>query len=476
MKKIYIILLFLCALLYKTRSQPAPQPKRVIDSLQQYLKTAKEDTSKCNNLNAMSTMLWQKGDYANAERFALEARALSKKLNFTKALGSSYNNTGTVFWYKANYNAALNDYITSLSIMEKIKHKAGISDASNNIGMVHYALGNYEKTIEYYKKSLDIDAEAGNKGGVALSWNNIGGVYEEIGREHRGRGDYKDAIRNIDLAEDCFRKSLKICEEENIKPGLALGYSNVGSALMEKAEIKNLEDPKVDLNPLYDSAKEFLERALAVKKEIGDINGISGTFISLGELSVQMKKYLIAEKYFNDALEIATETQAKQRILNCYRGLCSAKEGLGNFQEALRFHKLFSLVQDSIYEEDMNDEIAEMQTKYETEKKEEQIKLLDKDKEIQAAQIKEQKLIIFFVLGGLVLVFGFAGVLYNRFRVIRKQKLLIAEQKRMVDKAFEELHEKNKEITDSIYYARRIQRALVTNDKYINKHLSRLIQ
>jgi hypothetical protein len=69
----------------------------------------------------------------------------------------------------------------------------------------------------------------------------------------------------------------------------------------------------------------------------------------------------------------------------------------------------------------------------------------------------------------------FAVFMYNRFRITNKQKVIIEKQKQRVDKAYEQLHEKNKEVMDSIYYARRIQRALITPEKYIADSLNKLI-
>jgi uncharacterized membrane protein (DUF106 family) len=60
---------------------------------------------------------------------------------------------------------------------------------------------------------------------------------------------------------------------------------------------------------------------------------------------------------------------------------------------------------------------------------------------------------------------------FNRFRVTNKQKKIIEVQKTQVDAAFEKLHEKNKEVLDSIHYAKRIQSALMPNEKYIDRKL-----
>ncbi|MBK8368954.1 MAG: hypothetical protein IPL10_16615 [Bacteroidetes bacterium] len=92
----------------------------------------------------------------------------------------------------------------------------------------------------------------------------------------------------------------------------------------------------------------------------------------------------------------------------------------------------------------------------------------------QAASLKQEKTQRYALYGGLLLVIGFSVFVFNRFRVTQKQKKVIEEQKGLVDKAYEQLHEKNKEVMDSITYARRIQRALLTPETYIDRSLNKL--
>jgi hypothetical protein len=88
------------------------------------------------------------------------------------------------------------------------------------------------------------------------------------------------------------------------------------------------------------------------------------------------------------------------------------------------------------------------------------------------ASLKQEKTQRYALYGGLALVAGFLVFVFNRFRVTQRQKKTIEEQKVLVDNAYEKLHEKNKEVMDSIHYARRIQRALITPEKYIERVLS----
>ena len=122
------------------------------------------------------------------------------------------------------------------------------------------------------------------------------------------------------------------------------------------------------------------------------------------------------------------------------------------------------------------------QLKYEYEKRAaadsvknaEEQKVKDAQLVAQNASLKSEKTQRYALYGGLVLVVGFLIFVFNRFRVTNKQKKIIEEQKHLVDEAFEKLAEKNKEVLDSIHYAKRIQVALLPNEKYINRNLHKL--
>jgi len=120
-----------------------------------------------------------------------------------------------------------------------------------------------------------------------------------------------------------------------------------------------------------------------------------------------------------------------------------------------------------------------MKTKFEVEKREAELKIKseaeqEKLKAISSEEKKRQNVIIAAVAGVLFIVLVFSLFLLNRFRITNRQKIIIEKQKQQVDKAYEHLHEKNKEVMDSINYASRIQRALLPSVKYISTNLSRL--
>ncbi len=89
----------------------------------------------------------------------------------------------------------------------------------------------------------------------------------------------------------------------------------------------------------------------------------------------------------------------------------------------------------------------------------------------QSAKLKQEKTQFWFLVGGLLFTAAGLVIVINRFRLTQKQKMIIEHQKKEVDEAYDRLAEKNKEVLDSIYYARRIQRALITSERYISRNL-----
>jgi hypothetical protein len=138
---------------------------------------------------------------------------------------------------------------------------------------------------------------------------------------------------------------------------------------------------------------------------------------------------------------------------------------------------LFVTYQDSLINEETQKKNLQTSMQYEFDKKEIAAKAQqDKLDAINAEEKQKQRIVIYAVAGLLILVGVFAVFMFNRFRITQKQKTVIEEQKVLVDKAYESLHEKNKEVMDSIHYAKRIQTALITSEKSIANSLNRLMK
>lgn len=429
------------------------------DSLLNLINITKSDTTKINALNELSWQNINTGNYEIAMNYVDQAIELSKEIIHSptltkqaglivkKNLGKSYNYLGIIYKYQGDYDKALEFYFKSLKIKEETGDKNGMAASYNNIGTMYTSKNYYDKALEFYFKSLKIFEEIGDKNGMAATYNNIG-------NNHYLKKDYDKAL-------EFYTKSLKIREETGDKKGMAKSYNNLGLIYSVRKE--------------YDKSLEFYFKALEIRWSINDKNGMASSHRNIGDVYLFQNKLAESKKHLLEALAIATEINAKPLMIDVYQSLSRCDSTLGDFKNAYTNYRLYSLTKDAVFNEESDKSMTEMQTKYESQKKEKEIALLNKEKEkqagIAAAESKRQKQILLFVLGFLMLVIAFSFFMYRGYRQKKKANDTISAQKIEVEKQRDLIEIKNKDITDSINYAKRIQTAILPAIENIQKQL-----
>ena len=387
-----------------------------------------------------------KGDYEKALEFFFKSLKINEEVDDKQVIASSYNNIGNIQYNKGDYDKALEFYFKSLKIREEIGSKKGMADSYNNIGYIYYSKSDFDKALEFYLKSLTIREKIGDKKGMADSYNNIGIIHDSKGdynialgfyfksfNKYKGIGDKKgmagsynnigiihENTNNYDKSLEFYFKSLILKEDIGDKKGMADLYNNIGNIHKNKGD--------------YDMAMEYYSKSLKINEENGDKQGMAAFYVNIGTLNKSLKKFTEARKYLERGLLQSKEIGSKEGMKLSCSGLSSLDSTLGNWKSAYEYHKLYSEIKDSIFNEESNKQITEMSTKYETEKKEQQIKLLNKDKEIQTKDLARQKTIRNAVAGGFVLVLLFSFILINRFVLIKKQKKVIETEREKSEK------------------------------------------
>lgn len=389
-----------------------------------------------------------------------------------KGIAGSYNNIGLIYFNQGNYPEALKNYFASLKMVESIDDKRGIAAALNNIGLVYTNQSNYSEALKKYSASLKIRQAIGNKRGIASSYSNIGLVYEY-------QGDYAKALEN-------YTASLKIREELEDKEGIASCLTNIGN--IYSLEANRLEGNVTKREQLFIKALENYSVSLKIKEEIGDKAGIASSYLNIGHVFIGQKKYKEAGEYLLKSKDISKELGHKRSIRHAYKALTQLDSAKGNYKGAYENHKLYILYRDSLDNEETRKKTIQSQMSYDFEKKEavaeaEHKKELENQELIADEKSRKQKIVLALVSCFLLLVLLFAGFIFRSLRITRKQKSIIEEQKSIVEKQKQEVElqknrveEHQKEIIDSITYARRIQQSLLPTEKYIEKQLTRLMK
>ncbi len=471
------------------------------DSLKLALKNAKHDTTRCAILTIlieteMDDEVWPK---FNDQLLKLAHAALASnppkilRTFYIKQKAYAFNNIGVLANSQGDADKAIVYYNKALELQNEINDRLGVANTLNNIGYVYNHLGDIPKSLECYHKCLKISEEIDNKVGVSTVLNNLGLLY--------------DSQDEVDKAIECYKRSLKICEEINDVPGIGSALNNLGSSYdnlkdndqalayyNRSLEVYKTCNDKLGIATVlnniglnyheknkYKEALICYQQSLALHEEI--MNGSDVVFTASNIANLKLHQGLISEAYvyamksYTTALELGYPRNIK--IAANVLKLVYRKQN--NNKEAFKMYELEIKMRDSINNEETKKVSIKKQFQYAYEKQaaQDSVKHAEEQKVknaqlvAQEAQLNSEKTQRFALYGGLVLMLAGSGLVFNRFRLTQKQKKIIQSQKEEVGFAYDQLHSKNKEVMDSINYARRIQNSLMPTEKYISKVLEK---
>lgn len=411
--------------------------KQLLDSALTQYKLAKNDSTKFYWLDFISNNLSDDSWMKYNELLSVKCAEALKKNNseyFKKIYASSLNNLGYAAENSGEIEKAINFYFAALKLYEEIKNKEGEAYCLNNLAVVFENQDEYEQALKYHLKALEVRKKLGIDEQIIQSLNNIGTYY------------YK--IKDNENALIYYFQALKIAEKNNDFNHLALINGNIGNCYLHNINQNN--------------GIEYFKKSIGIYNKMGDIRGEAWGLYNLGNVHLRRKEYSKAIEIFELSLKNAAKINYVALRINTYKMLFRTYALTKEWEKAYNYYHNYNLLNDSLKNEETQTLVIKQQTKYEYEK---QKAIDDAEHEKQLAIEKEakakQKVIIYATAGGLILVALFLIFIFNRLQVTRKQKAVIEEQKVVVEKAHHELEEKNKEITDSITYAKRIQEAIL---------------
>jgi len=435
MKKIIFLFFVLLCLTRETYSQ-----NKIIDSLKAVIDTAGENKNKAKTLNQLSWQLIQVSDLQPAMKYADQALALATKLKLPISMANAYNKMGIIHSTQGNYPQALKDQFESLKLFEKEGRKGGIANALSNIGVIYSYQSDHDNALVYHKKALAMQQAMADSGGIAGSLHNIGVVYNQ-------KGDKAGAIAN-------FNSALELNKRTGNKDWLANNYGALAVMYSEGGD--------------QQKALEYERTALGLRTEVGNREGIADSYANLGRIYLLLKEYAKAAEYLNRSLTLSLEVNSKEVITSTYLSLAKLDSITGNFRGSLNNYRLYIAYRDSLENEENTKKNVQTEMLYEFDKKEAATRAEQEKKEaIAAADKKKARIVLLAISGFGLLVLGFALFAWRSFLQKKRANLEISRQKELIE-------EKQKEILDSIYYARRIQQSLLPSEKYLSRKLKEL--
>lgn len=500
-----------------------------IDSLVSVYYKTKADTSKVNLINRI-VYAYEQSNLDSAGSWAEKGFALSKLSLNNKGIGYYFNHKGRMCLYTQKYDSAIFYFKQAYPFFEKANFTKGMISCNNNIGAVYGEIGKNKEALEFHFKNVQLGESVGDKESIANSYVNIGNVYnqmqnyylsvqhilkaiplyEELQLEKPlGTCYYNLAVSNYHLknyekaseyglkSNEYFLRSKSQSQVPNnysLLSNIALDQKNYDGALVSAkrgAEMAHQLSNTYALFFLYenmsqayrcknqtDSALFYVNKTVDIALQFQYDPFKLKSYRSKGIILHDRKDYKNALLYLDTALRLAQKTKDLSNQSDCKFYLALCNKALGNSDKG--FDYLFSAFasKDTLFQNSNARSILELQTLFETEKKELQIKnqalLLDSAKNKNAAKNR----LLYFAAFASLCIAAFAFIAFKNYKQTKKANVLISEQKKEVEIKNAEItrqkhivDQKQKEILDSIQYAKHIQLAILPPLELVNKNL-----
>lgn len=415
--------------------------------------------------NLIGLILWHKSDYKEALPHHAQSLELFRETGNQKGMADSYAKTGNVYYDLSDFPKSLDNYLQSLKIYSNVRDSAGIADVCNYLGKVYNRLNEEESAKKYLFKALALHQRLQNNRGIAIAYNGLGNIFM----------DNHDLIKALKF----FEKSRDYHTLGGDQIGISVSYINIGSIydMMFSLSDDSLSIAALNVNyrsaapfrkSILDSAEQYFKGSIIINSKVGNQFGLVYGYNGIGDIYVKEKNYQSAIPQFKKAYAISKELNAMSEQYESAKRLAGCFEMMNNKDSAYHYIKTYIHLKEEVIGEERQRELFKKESQYEYDKQLQKQQLIKEAREaIVAEKEKRQTLIIVGIAIVLLIVVCFAIMLNRRLKTTRSQKQLIEQQKYS-------LEQKNKEIIDSITYAKRIQDAMLTSANYIETEIRKL--
>jgi serine phosphatase RsbU (regulator of sigma subunit)/tetratricopeptide (TPR) repeat protein len=435
--------------------------RKEIDSLKYEIAIAKHDSLKIQAYVAWQNLIFETDpdlDYELNERI-IEICLLNlqrpindtEKLFFKTELSYAYNIAGNYFEIIGNYPKAIESLNKSLKIAEDLQNLRGIANANNNLGNSYRRLEEQDKAIVYYEKAVVYWKKIEDQHGLATTYNNLGLSYSEK--------------KIFDKAKPFLDESKQLFLELDDKSGLGLVNHNIGQLFIWQNQ--------------NDSALIYFQKSLELYREVGTKSQIASNlrhisiiafnealaFKKSGDQKNYSTKLNEADQLANESLHFSENSSSLEDLRLSLQQVYLIQKEKEEYRDA--FFTLEKYIEQSYVADSLENRKLFFEQSYKAEynaKYERDSLLRIEEKKLNQVNLEKERVQKYSLYGGLILLLIFIGFIYNRFKITNRQKNIIEEQKDLVE-------EKQKEILDSINYAKRIQNAILPSQRVVTNLL-----
>ncbi len=361
--------------------------------------------------------------FDDALRYYKKSLALLLEIDDEEYIAAVIMNIANVYQGIAKYDSAIYFNQQAIALCEIPGKEIELSTSLGNHGMIYKTIGNYDKALEFYERAYKIAKTVGDPGLIAVDLNNIGALYS--------------AWEKYDIAAEYFRQALAIDKKTGDLAQTEMTLNNLANVIQNQGYL--------------DSALKIYHEALAISEKLGRYGNSAVKKLNIGTVYYEMGQYQEAINYYNDGLETcrklglrnfaagglqnlgaawlalgnfkeaeiildqaliaATEINARPTLQKVYESQSKLYEKMGKTTLALQAYRNYAMIKDSMFTEKSQAKLAEMEVRYETEKKEQQIEILVKDSQLHEAELRKKQITLFGLSGGLIILLLAGGII-----------------------------------------------------------------
>lgn len=430
------LLIFICLLYFYTPVKS--QNKALVDSLKSVLPevSGKEKVKVLRDLCYYSRF----NNFEEAITYGESAIAYATEKGYDNLLGGIYEDLGTAHASTGNYELALNLFEKAKAIHLDLKNLQGEASILHNMGLIYLRKGDYPTSLDYllkslgikkslegvktsntlssigevyrykkdYDKALDYYYQALEEAKLTNDLNNIATALNSIEIIYRKRGDFENALK--------YRMQvIEIEKETEDDTGLAISYNNLGELYSAQNKLEE--------------ALQYLYQSLEIKKRLNNRAGIIHTSEELALVYKKMGDFEKSVTFAEESMKLAKEIDNRRKQLDLYLTLSQIYQSFGKYKEALEYHIDYTTLKDSLLNTTKETLISEMETKYQTVKKEAENKLLKSEAEQQLAIIAQKNQLVMVFIIGLLILLLMIGLLLRAYQQKNKNNKALIKQK-----------------------------------------------
>ncbi len=385
--------------IFKLSIRNRPIREDILEEALNISKSIDYPTGIANSLRRKGVNARYDHDYLKSLKLHKEALPFYEKSWDINEKIKNLNSLGVTYRRLNIEEEAIKHHLEALKLSEKTGFTKSIAIALNGIGNAYVTLNKYDEAIKYFKLSLKMNLITNNERGKGYDYSNLGETFM-----------YK---QQYDTAFYYHEKSIGIAKKSKNKNDIAIIYSSIGLMFQHKNEL--------------DKALDYYFKAIPILTKYNSKRLLSFTLINTGIIYKKLENFKKAKNYLVSGLQLATEIASKDNIVLGYQALSELLELKVNYKEALKEYKLMAVYRDSIFNIQSENNIVAMNIKFDSDKKDEKIKRLNLESEIQ-----ENRSVILFLTIGLLLLLSVFSFIFNRMR-FKNNNMMIDHMRNQIE-------------------------------------------